>query len=397
MRLMPKFVFLCSYLVAVSIFYTQAYLTCLPQISHELSITESAAQFIFIANILGFGVSQIIYGSLSDIMGRKRIIMIGLMFAMIGSFGSFFSTNGDVLWLSQFIVGIGAGACSVIPRAVSKDVFDGLSLVKIIACMSIASTVAAGISPIIGAVLQSWFGWRFVFLLLGLLTIASIILLAYLLPETMKKTASSSSYNLIVKNYGLLFSNSCFLVPASLSALVYSLIIVYLTVTSFVFQQNYFYSASENGFVYLLCSCAYLLGNVVVSSFFKNITPKIIILIGIGLIVIGVSLVFFPARYHFLNADELIFCGMFIHLGAGIITPITYSQILNIAQFSAGITSAAIGSVRVFVAFLMTSIITSIATPNPNDLAYGLAVLTIAAAIICGFANKIIFEIKEVN
>lgn len=367
-------IFLCCFLVFISLFYTQTYLTSLPHIADSLFTSSSVIQLSFAANILGFGFSQILYGPYSELYGRKKTLLTGLLIALFGNILCASSINSGMLCIGQLISGIGAGACSIIPRIVSKDTFSGTQLLKTISYMSIASTVATGIAPIIGGLLQNFIGWRSIFIFLIILTIIALFLISIFFTEAIKSNDYSISIRKITKYYTEIFIDKDFLIYAVINSLAYSGIIIYLIMSPFLFQKIFSYSASQNSLIYLFCSACYLIGNFIFPYLNKLTHSRNLIGLGLTIIAISCSLIINPQQ---LTSIKLIGCGMLIHLGSGLLTPITYKKILENIKCSTGTTAGAINSVRVLVAFSVSIFATRLTASSALSLTYVLGVLSL--------------------
>jgi predicted MFS family arabinose efflux permease len=298
--------------------------------------------------------------------------------------------------IGQLIAGCGAGACSVIPRAISKDKFLGNLLVKAISYISIASTIATGIAPILGSALQGLFGWRSVFLCLIALTITSLILVVFFISETIKKISAPVKWQ-IAKRYEMLFSNRRFLAYTALNACAYAGIIIYLMLSPFLFQTLLTYSAGQNSLIYLLCASSYLLGNLLLGRLIEKLNAINLMWLGVIIIAAGSIFVIISTMLQEISAIGLILCGLLIHFGSGLITPMTYKQILSIPEFSAGISSGAINATRVLIAFIASLFAATFSLQNATVLACLLGMLSLISLGISCLISTIISHELEVK
>lgn len=384
MQQQNKFAFICSFLVTMSLIYSQIYLVSLPTMAHYFLVTKSHIQFAYTMNMLGLGFSQFVYGPLSDRYGRKIILIFGISLALLGNLLSALSFNLVLLCSAQLIVGLGAAACSIIPRAIARDVFDEQLLIKVIAYMSMGSVIASSVSPILGSLLEGWFGWRAIYIFLAVLTSIFFILIFYVLPETRPKNNHISSWQQVLIDYGHILRDAWFIRYISLSAFAYSIVVIYLIMSPFVFQQLLHYSLRQNSWIYFACAGAYFLGNHSVTRLIMIFSLKKIIFLGLISLIIGVIFLLYIIHFHYLTSVLFLCCGIFLHFGSGMITPITFKQILSMPRFSAGITSAAMGSMRILIAFFISTVGSYFALRNLNDFFIIISGL-VAASIVAYF------------
>lgn len=345
---------LSAILVGVSLIYTQIYLTCLPSIASHFSAPHFLVQWAFTGNLLCFGLSQLFYGPLSDYYGRKNCLLFGLWLALVGNSICLLASNIAMLFFGQLMVGLGSGACSVIPRVLSRDILPDSRLIKAIASMSIASTIATAIAPILGGFLQKCFGWQSVFLCLVGITIVILLLVTFFITETIKIGNAPIAARKIIANYGKLFLNNSFLVYVIINSCAYSVIIIYLILSPFLFQNLLHNSISQNSFIYLFCAVGYLMGNIFVHKNSEKLAIAKLIWLGIIAIIMGSIFIVMAMSVTKISVNELFLAGLLIHFGSGVVTPITYKKILCIPEFSAGISSGAINAIRVLLAFVLS-------------------------------------------
>lgn len=342
------------FILSMSHAYTQLYLACLPIISLSLAIPKSSVQFAFTLNILTCGLSQLFYGPLSEQYGRKNALYWGLVLAGVGSLISAYATNELTFITGQLLSGFGAGACSIIPRVVFKDVFSlETTLAKSYSYLSLSVTTAKAITPLIGAWINLYFGWRMIFVFMVFLTVGALLVEKYHIPETLPQKTRLLNKKLINLYYEIL-KDSHFLVFAGLNALIYSSLVIYLVLTPFVFQHTFNLTPSENAYVYLACSGSYFLGSGSVFLLLRYLS--VIKTLYFGVIIALFSLFNeWYASYH-LSEMNLILAGFTLYFAGGIITPITYTEILNLTDFLPGLLSSTINSIRMLLAMCISSL-----------------------------------------
>ena len=157
------------------------YLPILPAMEKALHTTPHLVQFSIAAYIWGYAFSQLIYGPLSDAYGRKPIIIVGLTVAIIGSWVCFASHHMHWLIVGRCLQGAGAGVFGVM-RAI-RDCSRS-SACCMMSYFAIANVAMMTCAPVLGALLQQWFGWHANFGFLLMYAIAIWLLVLVLLPET---------------------------------------------------------------------------------------------------------------------------------------------------------------------------------------------------------------------
>jgi DHA1 family bicyclomycin/chloramphenicol resistance-like MFS transporter len=157
-------VLILSVLLGLQPVTTDLYLPALPGLTQELGATMAQAQLTLTALLLAFGVSQLIWGPLSDRFGRRPVLLMGMAAYVLASLGSAVSTTMDQLILWRVIQGAAMGAGVMCARAIVRDLYTpvqgasvmskGLSGLGVIAC------AAAPLGGLLTA-LFSWHAWPF--------------------------------------------------------------------------------------------------------------------------------------------------------------------------------------------------------------------------------------------
>lgn len=179
------FVALMAALMATNALAIDAMLPALPEIGVALGIDEpNHRQWVVTGYLLGFGASQIVYGTLSDRFGRKPILTIGLAVYVAASVLAAFAGSFQALMLARVLQGVGAAATRVLVTAIVRDCYAGREMARVMSLAMIVFLAVPILAPSIGQAILWFAPWRWIF---GVLTIfgASVLLWSSLvLPET---------------------------------------------------------------------------------------------------------------------------------------------------------------------------------------------------------------------
>ena len=174
-------------LSAIGPFAIDMYLPALPTIAADLQASTGATQMTLMAFFVAFGLCQLVYGPLSDMIGRKPPLYFGLVVFMAGSIGCGLAPSIEWLIFFRVVQGIGASAVMVIPRAVIRDLHTGIEATRLMSLVMLVFAVAPLLAPLLGSALIVPFGWRAVFAAVGLLSVVVLALVAKGLPETRRR------------------------------------------------------------------------------------------------------------------------------------------------------------------------------------------------------------------
>ena len=182
----PEFVALIAMMMALNALAIDAMLPALPAIGEALGVvSENSRQWVITAYLLGFGITQIIYGPLADRYGRKPVLMVGLGLYVVFSVLAAFSTSFELLIAARVGTGIGAAALRVLAVSIVRDRYSGRAMARV---MSLSFLVFLGVpilAPALGQLVLTIAPWPWVFGVLAVGGAAFALWAAIRLPETL--------------------------------------------------------------------------------------------------------------------------------------------------------------------------------------------------------------------
>jgi DHA1 family bicyclomycin/chloramphenicol resistance-like MFS transporter len=168
-------------------FSIDTYLPSLPSISKSLGASAAQVQQTMTAFLAFFAFMSLWHGAISDAYGRRRLTLICLAIFTLASLGCATAVNLHFLLFFRALQGATAGAGMVVGRAVVRDLFEGAGAQRLMSHVATIFTIAPIVAPVAGGYLQSWFGWRSIFILLILLSTFLLIASWRWLPETLPR------------------------------------------------------------------------------------------------------------------------------------------------------------------------------------------------------------------
>lgn len=172
-------------LSAVGPFAIDMYLPALPQVAADLGVSAPATQFTLTAYFLAFGLSQLVYGPASDQVGRKPPLYFGLAIFLLGTLGCALAPSLEALIAARFVQGVGAATVMVVPRAIIRDLHSGPAATRMMATVMLVISVSPMLAPLAGSGLMLMGSWRLIFAVLAVAALLSLLLTAFVLPETL--------------------------------------------------------------------------------------------------------------------------------------------------------------------------------------------------------------------
>ena len=244
---------------AVGPFAIDMYIPALPTITQNLGATTGTTQMTLMAFFIAFGVCQIIYGPVSDMVGRKPPLYAGLALFVLGSIGC--ALSGTIGWLIAFRVlqGTGAAAVMVIPRAIVRDLHTGTEATRLMALIMLVFSVSPILAPLTGSGLIILFGWRAVFAAVTAAALLSIGLLAFAMEETRPPaTRTVVRVRDVLSGFAVLFRDGTFLGLTFIGGFGMASFFAFLASSSFVYIDHFGLTPTQYSFAFALNAIGFI-------------------------------------------------------------------------------------------------------------------------------------------
>ncbi|MGX1309469.1 DHA1 family bicyclomycin/chloramphenicol resistance-like MFS transporter [Amorphus suaedae] len=227
-------------LCALGPFATDMHISALPRMADDLSSSAATIQMTMMTYFWGFTVGQLFYGPASDKLGRKPVIFFALTVFLVGTVGCVLSGTANQMLAFRFLQGFGGSIGMVIATAAIRDLFSGASAAKLMSSVVLVLGLAPVIAPLAGSLLLTFFSWRAIFIVMGLLGIAVAVIVALLLPETRTLSQRAASQPAkAVYWYGKLLFTRTFIPYAGTLAFALGGFFAYVAGSSFMLISVY--------------------------------------------------------------------------------------------------------------------------------------------------------------
>ena len=325
------------------------YLPSLPLIAADLEIAQTNVQMLVTLFLVGFGVSQLFYGPMSDAIGRRPIFILGQGIYLIGTIVCLlFSDNATALEFGRLLQGLGAGSASVLGRSVLRDSYDGLQLTKALSYISMTASIIPIAAPVFGGWVAFHLGWQAVFGFVLAYLFAIFTLGFFILPETLPYGKSRFNITKVVKNYGALLVNRQVISSASYNWMSYLTSIVTLSLFPFLMQDQLGLTTAEYGSLMIIPSAGLLIGSVTLNILNRYLSTQTLMSIAITIMLLSGAWLL-VSEFSIFN---LVWAFTWLVIAQGMSFPLSISMLLEPHKKQAGAVSALSGSIQMCVAGL---------------------------------------------
>lgn len=236
-----EFVTIVALLMALNAMAIDVILPALQQMGESLSVAdENTRQLPLTAYIVLFGLSQLIYGTISDRFGRRPVLLLGLAIYVIGCIGSAFADSFAMLLAMRGLQGIGAGATRVIAIAVIRDTYGGRRMASVMSLAMMVFMAIPIIAPGIGQIILMVSGWRAILGFIASFGLVVGVWCYYRLPETL---ADADRRELrigpVAEAFRIVVTNRVAAGYALGTGLIFGCLFAYLNSAQQIFQEEY--------------------------------------------------------------------------------------------------------------------------------------------------------------
>ena len=254
---------LLALLTAVGPMSVDLYLPSLPELGRVFGASVPQVQLTLSGYLLCFAIGQIVFGPISDHVGRKPVLLAALSLYVAVCLSCMFATSIEMLIALRCLQALGVAGAPVLARAIVRDLYHGVRAGRELARMGSITALAPVVAPSLGGILQSTFGWRASFLGMAALGLCAIVLVVRLLPETMKQPPKHPMSLLsIIRGYGMFLRHRTFRIYLAIVSASYGGLFAWISGSSFVLQDLYGLSPLLFGLVFAAATLGYGLGTL---------------------------------------------------------------------------------------------------------------------------------------
>lgn len=366
-------VVMLSLLLGLQPITTDLYLPALPALTAGFGAPMSQAQLTLTALLLAFGLSQLVWGSLSDRFGRKPILVIGLSAYVIASVGSALAGSMAMLIVWRAVQGAAMGAGVMCARAILRDLYAPAEGARVMSKAQTGLGIIACMSAPLGGLLSDLFDWRVALLALAVFGASALALMTLRYRETAaSKNPRALEPLTLLRNWGVVLRHPTFWTFSLLSGASYGGLFTFLASSSFVFIDVLGLSKTQYGLLMFSMSLAYISGTVLCRRLLPRFGVRQAVAIAGVLTLSGGTtlgvLALLNWHTHWLTL-LLPFC-LFM-LGHGIHQPCGQSGAVGPFPQSAGVAAALNGFFMMLIAFAVGTWLGTHMDGTVRPLAYG--------------------------
>jgi len=340
---------------------------------------------------IGRAACQTIYGALLGRCGGKNPLIVGLLIYIAASIGCAITQSADTLILLRFVQALGSCGGMVAARAMVRDYFSPDETAKIFSMLMLVIGVSPILAPTVGGYVIDYWGWHYIFVVLGAMALLIMFGVIFLLPESKKPNIHMSLMPTpIIRKFWQVFTTPQFIVFGLAGGMASSGLYAYLSGSPFVMMEIFELSEKQYGWIFGLIAAGLIttsqLNNLMLRKYKSENIAKYALMAQalVGLILLILSLTDTLGLY---SIVFLIFCFLACQ---GFVFPNTSALALNPFSNLAGSASALLGSIQLgigAIASILVSVFHNGSTLPMVGIMAGCAIISFGILL---FAPKVV-------
>ena len=360
---------------------TDMYLSAFGDIQNYLKAWDGAAELSLSVFFLGLCIGQLIFGPLIDRYGRKRPLLVGVLVYCLATAFLLLTHSASVFIGLRFLQALGACAGMVVGRAVISDLYEGADAARKMTLLVMLITLGPIVSPLLGGILITHFGWKSVFLLMLAVGCLALLLVIFALPET-RPAARQGNASLvsISRNYWGLLTSRSFTIPALVSSFVQAAMFSFITASSSVFQGILKLDRIEYGLTFGFVALGLVVASILNNHLLKKVTTTkmmsaslpLFVAFGLVLLLVAQTHPFWP-----------LILSLWLTIAMVGLSGANGTMIaMDAARGQSGVGSALVGAVQFGVAFICSALVASATGDSVVPLALGITLPAMIASLL---------------
>lgn len=319
------------------------YLPALPALVSDLGTTAAIVQLSLTFFLLGLASGQLVAGPLSDVYGRRRPLLIGMLIYAISSLLCAFSPSIGLLIVLRFIQGLAGSVGVVISKAAVRDLYSGSELTKFFSLLMIVNGLGPILAPVIGGQLLRVTTWQGIFLVLFAAGVVFCLTILLRLPETLpKERRSKSGLKGTLLTFKVLLGNRKFMGYALSQGFVTAAMFAYISGSSFVLQNIFAVTPQVYSLIFAVNGLGIILTGQIAGRLAGKVSEAKLLFSGLSLCTIGGILLLLTILVGG-GLIPILICLFAVVSSVGIVGATSFSLAMQDQGETAGSASALIG------------------------------------------------------
>jgi DHA1 family bicyclomycin/chloramphenicol resistance-like MFS transporter len=358
-----------------------------PGLVVSLNTEPATVQLTVSLYLVGLAVSQLALGPLSDRFGRRPVVLFGLALTVVASFAALLADSIGELIVARSFQALGASTGIVIGRAIVRDLYDRERAASMIGWVATVMVVAPMVSPLIGGLLDTAFGWETTFVFVGVWSLLVLAWAWFSLQETRPDHVTGGGIGFLIAEARALIASPAFNAYVLAATLGSGTFFAFLGGSPHVTIGLMGESSASYGAWFIMTAFGYMMGNLAAAKLSPRFGVDTMIRAGLGFEMFGAILTIAIVWLFPFGGPATIFPSQFfISFGNGVLLPNCIAGAVSVRPHSAGTASGLIGFTQMAFGAAAAQATSWIASLSLTAMPMSVTVLAIAIGAMAGYA-----------
>lgn len=362
----------------LGVFPLDVILPSFPALGSRFSVETTLIAYSVSLFALGVAAAQLVLGPLSDKIGRKQLLLAGLLVSIVGAVGCVYSSHYLTFLGFRMLQALGCG-CFVLTQALVQDLFEGKQRNAMRILQTSASGLFISLSPLAGSWLQQVFSWPGSFIAFALIACVVLLMCQFLLVDDTGRNVSKVNF---IATYATLWRDHAFMAYSAIAAIAFACHFSFIVVSPLLFMDRLGLSAYAFAQVFMLYGIAYVIGGALAGYLNRRINTSVQILIGMSLIGLAGLIMVLWHWVDSMTLTSILLPIIIATAGTTLARPAATSCALTLQQNRAGAAASMINTLVFAVGAATSSAITLFGEQLMIGLGIGFVFLATSASML---------------
>ena len=370
-------------LSAASYLLSDLYLPALPELAQAFGTKATLTQLSVTTYLLSLALFQLIWGPISDRIGRRRVILLGILIIIFGTLLCLFSGQIDFFLFGRFVQGAGAAALVALCRAILRDLSKGPGLAKLSAYLGTSNNIVTALAPVAGSYVLIWFSsWRSIFWILLSVFFGLLLASARWVQESIRVKTTQP----VLTSYAQILTHRNFMLATLASAAGFGGLVAYLTTVPFLYQSVLSVPLDVFGWLGACIIISSLAAKLMSGSLVRRVGVRKLLRIAVLNMLLGSLGMLGFLCLGVLNVWVVLVPFMVFNSGTGLLFSNVPAIAMEDFSSNAGSAAAVYGCIQILGAVLTTTLVSYL----PDHSQTSLALILTAVAVLSNAAMALI-------
>ena len=382
------------------------FLPSMPGIQAVFAADYGTVQLTLTLYLLSLGVAQIVYGPISDRIGRRPALLFGVGLYVLGGLLCIAAWTIEILILGRILQAIGGCAGLVISRAMVRDRFDRADAAMMIGRVAMVMSIVPMVSPALGGLLDQLAGWRASFIACMLFGLFTFILILLILPETLQRDETPAAgtpvptgwtFRAFLADHWNLLRNPAFLGYALQTSCSTGVFFSFISGAAFVVVTVMGFPPLVYGICFVLVTIGFMSGSFFTSRMARRLGNDRMMVVAAVLSLLGSCLVGVGTWISATNPVLLFLPMMIVAASNGIAMPNGLAGAVSVNPHRAGTASGIVGCMQMVVGGIASQIVGHWQDMQPSALPmiFTMILFGLGSAVACWISASARASLKE--